>query len=75
MKVHAVTLLIVDHDCLGAREIRDVIESQSYPNDCIRPQVMHVDTREIEWTDQHPLNVARTTHAAFDELFARKETP
>jgi hypothetical protein len=76
MKVHAITLLIVDHDDLGAGEIRTVLENQSYPNDCIRPRVMRIDTREVEWTDQHPLNSTRTQRSAFEELFADpKEKP
>ncbi len=75
MKVHAVTLLIVDHDDIGEGEIRSVIENQSYPNDCIGPRVMRVDTRTVEWTDQHPLNVTRTMRSAFEELFSRQKTP
>jgi len=75
MKVHAITLLVVDHDDLGAREIQVVLENQNYPNDCIRPSVMHVATRTVEWTDQHPLNSTRTKRAAFEELFSRKEPP
>lgn len=69
MKVHAVTILIVDHDDLGAQEIQNVLENQNYPNDCIRPCVMRVDTQTVEWTDEHPLNGTRTMRAAFEELF------
>jgi hypothetical protein len=69
VKVHAVMLFIVDHDNLGADEIQEVLENQRYPNHCIRPSVMRIDTREVEWTDQHPLNVTRTMRSAFEELF------
>ena len=75
MKVHAVVLLVVDHDDIGAREIQVVLENQRYPNDCVSPRVMHVDTRTVEWTDQHPLNSTRTQRAAFEELFGDKEPP
>ena len=31
--------------------------------------VMSVETREVEWTDEHPLNYKATQAAAFEELF------
>jgi hypothetical protein len=61
--------LVVDHDDLGGTEVRDVLENQRYPNDCIYPRVMLVDTREVDWSDEHPLNSERTQDAAFERLF------
>jgi len=75
MKVHAVILLVVDHDDLGAEEIQTVLENQRFPNDCIRPSVMHVDTRTVEWAEDHPLNSTRTQRAAFGALFSREDLP
>ncbi len=69
MKVYKVTLLIVDADDIGPSGAREVIENARYPNRCIAPQVMEVETREVAWTDEHPLNRHDTQRAAFDDLF------
>lgn len=72
MQVHKVTICIVDHDRLGAEEIQEVIENESWPNDCINPQVVSVETREIgEWSDDNPLNNNRTFLSTFDKLFEK----
>lgn len=47
MNVHRVVLLIVDHDGVGPSGIADVLENANYPNDCIRPDVMQIDTRAV----------------------------
>ena len=73
MKVHRVTLLVVDHDELGADEIQQVIESVNYPNGCMIPSVMSVESREIgEWHDGHPLNSCDTQESAFEALFSEE---
>lgn len=72
MKVHRVTLLVVDFDDLGAIDVKDVLEETKYPNHCIGPIVMHVDTVEVEWSDEHPLNDCDTTRAEFERLFDTK---
>ena len=69
MKVHRVVLLIVDTDKLGADDVRDVIENSHYPNHCIAPSVMSIETGEVEWSDEHPLNQRDTQAAAFCALF------
>ena len=68
-KVYKITLLVVDHDDCGPDDVKEVIENQRYPNHCIHPDVMAIETREIEWDDRHPLNITATTKAAFEELF------
>jgi hypothetical protein len=68
-KVHKVTLMIVDTDNVGD-ELTDLIENARYPNDCISAQVVEIDTREVVWADEHPLNVAHTWRAAFATLFS-----
>jgi hypothetical protein len=72
-KVHKITLLIVDHDGLGAKEIINVLEGQRYPNHCIVPDVMRVESREVEWSDAHPLNQRATQAEAFLALFAQPD--
>jgi hypothetical protein len=69
MKVYKITLLVVDHDALGAAEIKSVIEDTNYPNDCIAPSVVGMDTREVTWSDGHPLNSHETKRAEFQRLF------
>lgn len=70
MKVHKVTLFIADFDDVGAG-IRDIIQDQRYPNHCISPKVVAIDTKEIEWADDHPLNSRQHFQRAFEELFGK----
>jgi hypothetical protein len=69
-KVFKVELLIVNHDNLTMNEIAEVIENANYPNDCIGPQVMEITSREVEWSDEHPLNKRTTQADAYKELFS-----
>lgn len=72
-KVHRIVLLVVDDDDLGAAEIGRIIERERYPNHCISPQVIDSDTREVEWSDDHPLNDERTREQAVEDLFGLAE--
>jgi len=68
MKAYKVTLLVIDHDKLGASAIESEIENVRYPNRCISPRAMVVEEADIgEWVDHHPLNL----HSKVDEEFAR----
>jgi hypothetical protein len=69
VQVHRVTLLIVDHDELGAAAVRNVLETARYPNHCIVPNVLALETRAVEWSDDHPLNQKRTQTAEVERLF------
>lgn len=71
-KVHKVTLLIVDHDNLGARGVVETLENHRYPNHCIAPGVMSIETQEVEWSDDHPLNNRKTQAAAAQNLFGAR---
>lgn len=69
MKVHMVTLTIIDLDDIGADEIHDVIENVHYPNHCISPDVVGIKTADVgEWHDDHPLNF-RGANAEWDKVF------
>ena len=68
-KVHRVTILIVNHDDLDENQLAQAIEDTNYPNDCIDPMVLEIETRETEWRDDHPLNKARSMFSAVTELF------
>ena len=71
MKIHRLVVLIVDHDDLGAKSAAQELEHAHYPNDCIQPKVMLVETREVDWADgDHPLNGSKTEQRdAFANLF------
>ena len=71
MKVYKVTLLIVDHDALGSDDIATTLENARYPNRCISPDVMAIESRDIgEWRDDHPLNYRDKIKSEFERLFA-----
>jgi len=70
MKIHKVTLLVVDSDDIGAEDIKEVIENQKYPNYCISPSVVTIETEEVDWSDNHPLNM-KGWQTFFYRLFAR----
>lgn len=73
VNVCKVTLLIVDTDDLGEREIRSVIENVSYPNHCVNPRVMKVEAVEVDYHDQHPINMRKTMDAEFTRLFPQEK--
>lgn len=73
MKAHLVTVLIVDHDELGADEIISVIEHTRYPNRCIMPMVKDVHTADIgDWHDDHPLNFTSVSLAEVKDVLGVK---
>ena len=70
MKALRLTVLVVDHDEVGAKGAADEIESANYGNDCIAPRVLRVDEADIgKWRDGHPLNSAKTQDAEVARLF------
>ncbi len=73
MKVYRVELMIFDFDDVGEKDIRTLIEQQRYPNRCISPKVMSIDSRPVEWQDNNPLNYETTMGDAFRELFGDKK--
>jgi hypothetical protein len=69
-EVHRVTLLIIDHDGLGAEGVWEELENTRYANHCIGPTVLNVETVKVEWNDDHPLNHTTTMHDYAEQLFA-----
>lgn len=66
MKAYKVTLIIVDHDELGAKAISRTLEHARYPNRCIGPDVVGIVEKDIGvWTDGHTLNNVNTDALAF----------
>lgn len=70
MNVYKIELCVLDFDCLGEEEIKRVIENQKYPNYCISPVVKTIESREIEWSDDHPLNKQTTADDEYRRLFS-----
>lgn len=75
VKVYKVTMMIVDHDRLGEDELLEVLEHTRYPNHCIAPTVMEIQTREVDWSDEHPLNQLDQQERAFVDLFVKDTQP
>lgn len=73
-KIYRVTLLIVDHDGIGEGNLKDILENARYPNRCISPDVMKIETREVDWNDEHPLNYQHTQAEEFERLFTREDS-
>lgn len=69
MNVYKIELLVIDFDSIGPDDVRDEIENTRYANNCMSPHVMTIETRQIEWSDQHPLNLRDTTEDEFRRLF------
>lgn len=57
MKAYVLTVVVIDHDEIGQKEVVSALENARYPNRCISPNVKCVQTYDIgEWHDDHPLN-------------------
>lgn len=69
VQVYRVVLMVIDHDGVGAAGVREVLEHTKYPNRCISPDVKSIEGREVQWTDDHPLNNRTTELAAWQALF------
>lgn len=66
--------MVIDFDNVGEEGIKDVIENSSYPNRCINPEVIALESRDIgEWRDNHPLNLTGTCKTYFRSLFKPEE--
>jgi hypothetical protein len=70
MKVYKVSVLVIDHNEIGEKGIKSVLEHTMYPNHCIHPNVMGIESRDIgEWSDDHPLNLSQIKKDEFNHLF------
>ena len=62
MRAHLLTVLILDHDDVGADQATAEIDNARYGNRCILPRVVHQRTVTVddwpEHDDLHPLNMA-----------------
>ena len=75
MKVHRIFLTVIYFYQVGADGVREVIESARYPNRCISPKVLSVETRDCgEWRDDHPLNYKSKHVEEIARLFGKEAT-
>ena len=68
-KVYKIELMVIDFDFIGEDQIKSTIENANYPNDCISPEVKTIESKDIEWSDDHPLNIRSTSNQAYIDLF------
>lgn len=68
--VYKVEVMVIDHDEIGEGGVISAIENARYPNRCIAPRVMGVETRAVDWHDRHPLNLTGQSEGAYRELFS-----
>lgn len=71
VNVYKVEVLIIDFDRVGTEGIKTELENANYGNDCISPNVMIIEKREVEWSDDHPLNCYETMQKEYQKLFSK----
>ena len=69
--VYRAVLVVIDHEGLGPEEVRRELEKSRY----LSVSVHSADSREIDWSDAHPLNNYSTSHAEFERLFFVEPSP
>jgi len=69
MEVHKIEVLVIDLDGIGKNDVQSAIENARYPNRCISLDVMSIETREVDWSDEHPLNNSDKAEAEYKRLF------
>ena len=72
MKVYRLEVMVIDTDALGESGIKQVLENANFPNDCLRLRIVSAESREVDWNDNHPLNMRMRTswRDTFLKLFA-----
>ena len=71
MNVYKIEIMVIDHDGVGEDGVITEIENANYGNDCISPQVKSIETRTVEWRDDHPLNLRATADEEYRRLFKK----
>jgi hypothetical protein len=69
VKVFKVEVMVLDFDEVGEEGVVSLLENTKYPNWAISPEVKSVESREVEWSDDHPLNKRDTADSAYRKLF------
>ena len=70
--IYKIELFVVDHDDIGADEIRDVLENTRYPSHCISPSVLTIEGKYVgAYDDSRPLNNTDTRQKEVNRLFTK----
>ena len=66
--IHKVTLIVMSLNgyCDTEQDVRGLLENLRHPEFVT---VIDVETKQVEWSDDHPLNGVDTQDAAIKELF------
>ena len=74
MKIKAMKLevLIIDFDGLGENEVKHALQGGRFANRCISPDVKSVESVDLDWDDDHPLNMRDTCDDEYLKLFPAK---
>ena len=77
MEAYRISVIVVDFDEVGLDGVREAIELQRYPNDCIHPSCGRAESIDLgEWDDDHPLNMCGTDRDAwFDAAVKEAQMP
>lgn len=70
IRVFKVTMMVVDFDRVGSKEIERMIEETKYANHSIAPLVESVKSVEYDWDDECELN-KRGWETHFRRLFEK----
>lgn len=73
MNVYKIKLYVIDSDDIGKKEVKHLLEETRYPNHCMNPTIYNIQTRVINWTNDHPLNYNDTYKEAYEKLFHSKQ--
>lgn len=66
-KVYKITLLVIDLEDMGEEQTREALENARY----LYASVLDTQTAEVEWHDDHPLNMGNAERAqAVESLFS-----
>lgn len=72
-KVHKIECYVVDHDDVGADEYKILLENIRLPNHTPNPSVLKIETVEINYHDNHPVNFHDGGVEACGDLFKSED--
>jgi len=70
VNIYKIEMMVIDFDNIGEESVKQVIESTRYPNHCISPNVKSIETRQVDWRDDHPLNKKSTCDDYYRKMFS-----
>jgi hypothetical protein len=69
--VYKIEVMVVGHNGLTESDIVFVLENLGHQTD-VAATVISVESRSVEWSDSHPLNIRHKAVDAYKELFSTK---